>query len=70
MTRKDVLTAQALRIVSANASYVLYPLGDEIRKAFLQVEREVWDTIIDRMETKFETKEDLREWAREQKEAL
>lgn len=70
MTRKDELTARAIRIVSEKASHRLYPLADEIRKALLEVEREVFQSVIDRVEVRHESTGVLREWARQQKEAL
>jgi phage-related tail protein len=43
---------------------------DRLQAQLATAKREVWTRINDRMETKFETKEDLREWVRHQKEAL
>lgn len=54
MTRKEELTARAIRIVSENASHRLYPLADEIRKALLQVEREVFKRVIEKIETEMD----------------
>lgn len=46
MTRKDELTARAIHLAQESQSNRPYPLAYEIKKALLQVEREVWDAVI------------------------
>ena len=48
MTRKDEFKSRALRIAAQNTPYHLYPLADEIMKALIQVEREVWERVAER----------------------
>lgn len=70
MTRNEELEARALRIAHGSGSHGIFPLGDEIKKALLHVEWEVFQRVIDRIETMHESTGVLREWCRQQKEAL
>lgn len=78
MTRREELQLRAVRIAKECIKLGMYPLANEIEQALIQVEREVWLRVADKIATEMDKENEstddqiweIRDWCKEQKEAL